>query len=248
MAAAVAALVGALSIAATSHATAQEIPFSKARLFFELNDTDGDLGLHAEVDGDPWKRLLIEDPHERVILSVLATGRLRRQGMTEITFESAEPAFDELPPAEFFARFPEGVYEFEAITLEGGQLESESELSHVLPAPVDDIRINGLATPPSCDEGARPSVTAGADVMISWNPVTSSHPDLGQAGAVRLEEYEVALERGDLVMSVRLPPTVLSYTVPGSLIVPGDEGFKLEVLARADNGNRTAVETCFDVD
>ena len=29
-----------------------EIPFDEARLFFELNDTDGDLGIHGLIDGD----------------------------------------------------------------------------------------------------------------------------------------------------------------------------------------------------
>ncbi|MEW8382788.1 MAG: hypothetical protein AB2704_13125, partial [Candidatus Thiodiazotropha taylori] len=43
----------------------EDIPFDEAELFFELNDTDGDLGIHGKVDGDEWKRLVIEDPYER---------------------------------------------------------------------------------------------------------------------------------------------------------------------------------------
>ena len=35
----------------------EEIPFAEANLFFELNDTDGDLGIHALIDGEPWQRL-----------------------------------------------------------------------------------------------------------------------------------------------------------------------------------------------
>jgi hypothetical protein len=31
----------------------EEVPFSVARLFFQLNDTDGDLGIHMVIDGDP---------------------------------------------------------------------------------------------------------------------------------------------------------------------------------------------------
>lgn len=57
---------------------AAETPFSEARLFFELNNTDGDLGIHAEIDGDPWKPLDIEDPSQRHILDIVASGRLRR--------------------------------------------------------------------------------------------------------------------------------------------------------------------------
>ena len=79
-----------------------EIPFDEAELFFELNNTDGDLGIHALIDGDAWKRLEIEDPRERKMLDIKVKGRLRRQGLTEIFFESAEPTFDELAPEDSF--------------------------------------------------------------------------------------------------------------------------------------------------
>ena len=59
-----------------------EIPWDVAEVFFELNNTDGDLGIHALVDGGPWKRMQIEDAHERTIFTVRARGRLRRQGVT----------------------------------------------------------------------------------------------------------------------------------------------------------------------
>lgn len=55
-----------------------EIPFDVAEIFFELNDTDGDLGIHALIDGDPWKRLTIEDTRERKILNICVRDRLRR--------------------------------------------------------------------------------------------------------------------------------------------------------------------------
>jgi len=51
----------ALVVPAAAQA-AEEIPFSEARIFFELNNTDADLGLHASIDGEPWKFLAIEDP------------------------------------------------------------------------------------------------------------------------------------------------------------------------------------------
>jgi hypothetical protein len=85
------------------------IPFGEdTSLFFELNDTDGDLGIHAFIDGDAWKTLEIEGPNEREMLEIQVIGRLRRQGLTELFFESAEPSFDELSPKQFFLRFPEG--------------------------------------------------------------------------------------------------------------------------------------------
>ena len=57
-----------------------EIEFDVAEIFFELNNTDGDLGIHSLIDGEPWKRLKIEDPNERRMLGVGVRGRLRRQG------------------------------------------------------------------------------------------------------------------------------------------------------------------------
>ena len=32
-------------------------PFELAELFLELNDTDGDLGIHGEIDQDAWTSL-----------------------------------------------------------------------------------------------------------------------------------------------------------------------------------------------
>ena len=88
--------------------------FPVAELFFELNDTDGDLGIHADIDGGPWTSMLIEGPDDRPLLNIVSSGRLRAQGMTQLAFESAEPSFDELDPSNFFRRFPEGKYEIEA--------------------------------------------------------------------------------------------------------------------------------------
>ena len=95
-----------------------EIPFDVATLYFELNNTDGDLGFHGLIDGDAWKRLEIENPKERRLLNVFVQSRLRRQGLTEFFFESAEPTFDELAPKKFFRRFPEGEYEISGIDVE----------------------------------------------------------------------------------------------------------------------------------
>ena len=85
-----------------------EIPFDVAKLYFELNDSDGDLGIHGLIDGEPWDWLGIEDPRERLMLDISVEGRLQQQGLTELFFESAEPSFDELSAEDFFRRFPQG--------------------------------------------------------------------------------------------------------------------------------------------
>src|SRR5262245_49790174 len=68
--------------------------FTEAELFLELNDTDGDLGLHSSIDGGPWTDLEIEGPGDRELLNIVSRSRLRRQGLTQLFFESAEPSFD----------------------------------------------------------------------------------------------------------------------------------------------------------
>lgn len=228
-------------------AAAQGLTFSKSELFFELNNTDGDLGIHSLIDGGPWKRLEIEDPQERKILDVILTGRLRRQGLTELFFESAEPTFDELAPAEFFRRFPEGRYEIGGIAMDGEEIESVAMISHVIPAPAGNILVAGLPVPEDCDAGPIPAVNAGETLLITWDAVTGSHPDLGRNGAVTIAQYEVFVEREGLKLSVQLPPEITSLEVPASFLALGEE-FKLEILARATTGNRTAVETCFNVE
>jgi len=239
----------------------EENPFDEAEIFFELNDTDGDLGIHALIDGDAWKHLSIEDSRGRKMLNIWVRGRLRKQGLTEIFFESAEPIFDELPPSDFFNRFPPGEYVIEGWTLDWEKLESETTLTHLMPAPAGGIACNG-GTPINldsvdCDEsGTIPVVTA--PVSISWEPVTMSHPDADGGGAgvqppesVEINNYQVVVEvetedEDELELSVILPPGTTSLAVPEAFTDLDDDGqIKFEILAREESFNQTAVESCF---
>ncbi len=234
----------------------KEIPFDEAEVFFELNDTDGDLGIHSLIDGGPWKKLEIEDPHERRMLRVKARGRLRRQGLTELFFESAEPRFAELPPVEFFARFPEGEYEIEGVTLDGDELESVTKVTHLMPAPAH-ATVNGEMLAVVCDDEDplydAPVVTL--PITISWPAVTMSHPDLGTLPPeeITVHNYQVVVEAEietamgeelEVITSTILPPADTSYVVPDAFIGLSDV-WKYEVLVREESFNQTAVESCF---
>ena len=159
-----------------------ELEFDEAYIFFELNDTDGDLGIHGKVDGGPWKWVAIENPHGRRVMYVLTRSAFRRQGLTELFFESAEPTFDELDPEDFFARHPEGEYEWEGRTLDYEEIEGETYLSHVIPAAPVVAAVGGLTENPGFDdEGDKEcwedvSITRRG-VLIDWDPVTQSHFD-----------------------------------------------------------------------
>ncbi|MGH8525018.1 MAG: hypothetical protein ACREA0_35240 [bacterium] len=231
-------------VAAASAVWAAE--FEDAELFFELNDTDGDLGIHSLIDGGPYSRLTIRDPKRHTILKVRPKGRLARQGLTELFFESAEPSFDQLAPEKFFRRFPEGRYVVTARTLDGGRLQSKVRLSHVMAAPPDGITVAGIPAAENCDAQDLP-VVSGDPVVIDWEPVTESHPEIGRSGDVEIVRYQFFVEQEDVKFAVDLPPTVTEFLVPSEFIALGGT-LKFEIIARTSTGNNTAVESCFLVE
>lgn len=222
--------------------------FEEADLLFELNDTDGDLGFHGLVDGGPWIELSIETPNGAENIEVELASSAGAQGLTELFFESAEPTFDELDPAEFFARFPEGVYEISGTSIDGEELESEDELFHLLPAPPSNIAVNGAPVPEDCDEGPVPTVSG--DVVVTWDEVSLSHPELGRTNEpIEIELYEVVIEliETELTLSYEVTADVTEVEIPASMFGDGGE-IKIEILAREESGNQTATESCFEVD
>jgi hypothetical protein len=240
--------------------------FEEADIYFELNNTDGDLGIHGKVDGGPWKRIWLKDSTHRQLMNVTARGRLKKQGVTELFFESAEPRFTELPPKAFFNRFPEGVYKIYGISEDGKLLVGKSLIRHVMPAPPDGISINGTDVnlqEVNCEAEENVPVVEPDDdgnIVISWEEVTESHPEIGEEGDIEVAlyqlvvEFEVPGEEFESVYSVFLPPDVTSMTVPGELIGLGldDDGegeFKYEILVKdEEGGNQTATESCFLVE
>lgn len=225
---------------------ASALELDEAELFLELNDTDGDLGIHASIDGGPYTLLEIEDPHERRILKIRAAGRLARQGLTQLFLESAEPTFDELPPASFFQRFPEGPYEISAQHAHG-EFETLVDLSHVLAAPPGNVTVSGIPAAESCDADFLPLVSwQDIPVLIDWDPVTASHPEIGRSGPVEIARYQFFVEQDDLNLAVDLPPTATKFLVPATITARGGT-FKFEIIARTTERNNTAIESCFVV-
>ena len=251
-------ICAAAAMALVPAAQAEETEFDEAEIFFELNNTDGDLGIHGKVDGGPWTYVKIEGHNGRKLMSIQARGRLWFQEVTELFFESAEPTFDELSAEDFFRRFPEGEYEVTGWSRDVGLLESETEVTHTMPAPAV-VSVNDMPMAQVCDDEDPqfdPTVVpVGMPVTLTWEPVTLSHPDLGTMPPVEVEivNYEVVLETAvelgddeefESILSVTLPPGSASFQVPAEFLELGDE-FKYEILAREDSYNQTAVESCF---
>lgn len=234
--------LGAVSALTSARGTQPPPAFTEAEIFLELNDTDGDLGIHAALDGGPWTVLEVEGPNGRTILDIASGGGLFAQGLTQLSFESAEPSFDELDPRDFFRRFPEGRYEIEARAQNGRTFEAAAILSHVLAAP-PQVLVSGLPAEDDCDANV-PLVAE--PVLIDWDPVLSAHPDLGRSGPVRISRYQLFVEREGVALSLDLPPDVTEFQVPAGVLAAGRR-FKFEVIARTAAGNNTAVESCFRI-
>jgi hypothetical protein len=239
------AAVTALVASFTAVTWAQE--FEESDVFFELNDTDGDLGIHALIDGDAWRLLVIEDPNGRQNLAIALGGAMRRQGLTELFFESAEPSFDDFAPSQFLRRFPEGEYLVRATTLAGDVFESLDDVSHLIPAPPGNVEVNGRPLPENCDAEPLPSVSE--PFTIRWDAVETSHPRIGRRGEpIEVVKYQAVLESEDeeLVFTFDLRPEMTEVEVPGGFAESGDV-LKVEVLVKEESGNQTATESCFEV-
>ena len=169
---------------------------------------------------------------------------MRAQGLTQLSIESAEPPFDELPPAEFFRRFPEGRYSVEGLAQDGRTIHGRAVLSHVLAAPPENVLVSGVPAADSCDAESLPEVVP--PVMIDWDPVTTSHPAIGRAGRITVSRYQFFVEREGVKLSVDLPPDVTEFEVPTAVTALGAD-FKFEIIVRTAAGNNTAIESCFEV-
>jgi len=235
----------------------EEIPLDEAYLYFELNDTDGDLGIHGKADGDAWKRMKIEAPNERTLLDIRVKSKLRRQGLTELFFESSEPTFDELDPEVFFARFPEGVYEWEGVTIEHEEIEGEMFLSHIIPAAPVVASVGGAEDNPgfeiedgelgkACWEEV--DTLDDGSVVIVWEEVTESHFDkwsnpgneplenevkvplgsMGDIGEIVYYEFVAEIDDSEFKSTAVVPSDTRSWTIPGEFIA----------LAESEDGER----------
>lgn len=225
----------------------EEEEFDEARLYFELNNTDGDLGFHGLIDGENWVHLEIDNPLGTELFDLKLDNQLKVQRLTELFFESTEPTFDNLDPTVFFARFPEGQYEIEASLGDGGELSSEATVTHLIPAPPANVTVNGLPVSVGCESDIP---TVNEPVTVAWDPVTQSHPALGRTGEpVEIVRYELVIEVEDVdnaeyVQIMQADQT--SATIP-TLPHASPNLFKVEVLAREENDNQTATEACFRV-
>ena len=215
--------------AATSQARAAEL--DDAKIFIEINATDGDAGIQIFLDGEGWDQMKVFDPDGNEILDVEGKGSVGIQGITELALESAEPSFDEQPLEDLLALFPEGEYLFRGQTTEGETLTGEAELTHNLPmGPVQVFPIDGEEV--EID-----------DLKLEWQLVADP-PGSEIVG------YEIVVERDEdpvKVFKADVSPTTTSITVPEEFLESGTP-YKWEVLAVEASDNQTISEAEFETE
>ena len=213
---------------------AKVVPLKDARLKFEINATDRDGGVQVFIDAESWKQMSIFDPAGRRIFQSTTSGRMGKQGGTELFLESAEPPFGKLPVAKLLRRFPEGRYAFRGVGLAGERYVGSARLSHRLPAGPE------LVSPLQGDPPSNPD-----DATVVWRTVA---PPKGS----RIIGYQVLVVRGDpgpralpeVALDVILPPSATSLRVPPGFLRAGTE-YDWEVLAIEKGGNQTISSDTF---
>src|SRR5215207_10449328 len=178
-------------------AMSKPLRFEQHDLYIEYNATDGDAGLQLAADAEDWKRFTLLDTKGRVLIDVHAKGRLRRPfGLSELFLEASEPPFRKVPFKTFRTRFPEGKYRFRGIASDGRKLVGSDRLSFVVPAPP-------RVTFPT--EGAQVDPDG---FEVTWEPVT-------RPAGVKIVTYQVIVNQGRRELSMYLPPSATSATIPG---------------------------------
>ena len=195
--------------------TGATIPFADAEVFFEFNSTDNDLGLQVFLDAEGWEKVTVRNPDIGRILRFEAVGMLADLGITELRFESAEPS-----PAEVLATFPPGEYLFRGRTVEGDKLVGEGELSHDLLPPFDFTPADGDVVDPD-------------DAEVEWS-----------APGAELVEIIIESEETDANLDIIVEDDEGEMDIPEQFLEPNAE-YKIELLAIAENGNKTIVEHTF---
>ncbi|TWT43929.1 hypothetical protein RAS1_03310 [Phycisphaerae bacterium RAS1] len=209
---------------------ADAAPLKEAKLNIEHNATDSDTGFQGAIDSEGWDRLDVTGPGG-VVLTLQARGSLEGFGVTELFFETVEPANADVPIEELLAHLPEGEYAIEGPTPDGGCTRGTALLTHDIPAGPE------LLTPA---EGATVPI---AGLVMSWRPVTESI--FGEP--ITIIRYQLIVEKdelphehaiGKIGLSIYVPATVTSITLPTEMLEPGTH-YKWEVLAIEESGNQT---------
>ena len=213
---------------------AAPIQFKEAKLIIEHNATDHDTGIQGFIDSEGWDRIELIGPGG-MQLNFKGVGLLGELGLTELFFESVEPANSDKTIEELFEDIPAGTYTFkghEMIDGEGGgEIIGTAEFSHLIP--------DG----PELKYPTKGAIVSADGFEASWGKVT--HSIKGEP--VEIVGYQLIIERdvaphprmiGKWGLSMYLPATTTSMSIPREFLQPKTK-YKWEVLAIEKCGNQT---------
>jgi hypothetical protein len=215
------------------------VPLKEAKLIIEHNATDEDTGFQGFIDSEGWRRIDVTGPEGRV-LSFEGHGALSNLGLTELFFETVEPENAVVPLDEILSALPAGEYTFQGPTVDGGHTLGTAILTHDIPAgPV-------LVSP---EEGA---TVPTSNLVMSWEPVEETIT----GDPVNVVRYQLIVEKdeepqanliGKISVSMYVPPSVTSVTIPREFLEPATP-YLWEVLAIEESGNQTLSSGAFSTE
>jgi len=216
-------------------------PLKEAKLNIEHNATEGDTGFQGAIDSEGWQNLQVRGP-DGTMLSLEGKGELGKLGLTELFFETVEPANADVPIEEILKTLPEGNYEISGNSVEDGERAGRTTgtawLTHDIPAGPE------LLYP---RHGESVPLTR---LVMSWASVTQTIT----GDAVNIIAYQLIIEKDtppdpNMIgkvgsLSVYLPPSVTSIRVPDGFLEAGST-YDWEVLAIEESGNQTLSSSTF---
>ncbi len=210
------------------------VPLKEAKLNIEHNATDHDTGFQGGIDSDGWRYLDIAGP-EGVQFHMEGKGKLAELGVTELFFETVEPANADVPLTEMLKNLPAGNYTISGRAMVDGESSGETAgtawLTHTIPAGAE------LRFP------AKGEVVPADDLVMRWDAVTK---DL-EGGPIKIIGYQLIVEKdtpvhphmiGKWGLSMYLSPSITSMAIPRGFLEPNTP-YKWEVLAIEESGNQT---------
>ncbi len=216
------------------------IPLKEAKLNIEHNAKDNDTGFQGFIDSEGWNSIMLTGPGGQV-LEFKGKGKLGKLGLTELFFETVEPANADVPIAEILKNLPEGNYVFKGSAIEVGEKKGTTIGTAWL---THDIPEGPVLLSPLEDE-----VVPVDDLLVSWSQVDKTI----EGSDVNIISYQLIIEKdetphphmiGKRGLSMYLPASVTQITIPKEFLEPGTD-YKWEVLAIEESGNQTLTSSQF---
>lgn len=217
------------------------IPLKEAKLNIEHNAKDKDTGFQGFLDSEGWNRITVTGPDGKV-LNFRGEGELGQLGLTELFFETVEPANADVPIVEVLETLPEGEYTFEGSAIEVGDKQGKTIGTALL---THDIPEGPELLSPAEDA----VVPEDEDLLVSWSPVDKTIDD----SDINIIAYQLIIEKdedpdphmiGKMGLSMYLPPDANEITIPSEFLEPGTD-YSWEVLAIEESGNQSLESSQF---